>query len=456
MRGQQSPGAVHLFTVAWTTDSILGLAPDPASAKAGQALASPRKWATLGSTDAAVWGECQGSGKNPYQTQIDLNEPAFRCSCPSRKFPCKHALGLFLLLANQAASFTEHSPPGWVTEWFSSRANRAERKAAKAESQGAQAEKPVDEAAQRRRAASRQSKVTAGFAELEVWLRDLVRHGLAALQSNPPSFWEQQAARLIDAQAPGAARMVRDIAGAAAHTRDWQSRLLERLAKLYLLVEGYKRIDTLPGETQADMRAAIGWTVSQNELLDGKGVHDTWLVAGQRTEEEDRLRVRRTWLLGETSGRSALVLQFAHGNQPMDATYMVGSAIEAELVYYPSAHPLRAMVKVHGPVNPKAASLIGHLEFDAAIAAFAGALARNPWLEQYPVALGSVIPLRRDGRWVLRDAAGSLAPVANRFKKAWELSAVSGGHPLSVFGEWDGERLLPLAALAEGRWVAFE
>ncbi len=34
--------------------------------------------------EAAVCGLCQGSGKNPYQTQIDLIGPAFRCSCPSR------------------------------------------------------------------------------------------------------------------------------------------------------------------------------------------------------------------------------------------------------------------------------------------------------------------------------------------------------------------------------------
>ena len=41
----------------------------------------------------------QGSAASPYQTGIDLSEPAFQCTCPSHKFPCKHGLGLFLLLA---------------------------------------------------------------------------------------------------------------------------------------------------------------------------------------------------------------------------------------------------------------------------------------------------------------------------------------------------------------------
>nr|WP_279163542.1 SWIM zinc finger family protein [Rhodococcus erythropolis] len=27
---------------------------------------------------------------------VDLRGPAYKCSCPSRKFPCKHALGLLV------------------------------------------------------------------------------------------------------------------------------------------------------------------------------------------------------------------------------------------------------------------------------------------------------------------------------------------------------------------------
>src|SRR5262245_37016550 len=115
----------------WTTEQILALAPDPASAKAGQGLATARKWLTLGADAQTAWGLCQGSGKDPYQTQIDLTEPAFHCSCPSRKFPCKHGLGLFLLLAGQPAAFKEKKTPDWVGEWIASRAKRAQQRVEK-------------------------------------------------------------------------------------------------------------------------------------------------------------------------------------------------------------------------------------------------------------------------------------------------------------------------------------
>ena len=79
-----------------TQDQILQLAPDEASKKAGQQLANNAKWNAKFCHENALWGDCQGSGSKPYKTIIDLQNLAFKCSCPSRKFPCKHGLGLFL------------------------------------------------------------------------------------------------------------------------------------------------------------------------------------------------------------------------------------------------------------------------------------------------------------------------------------------------------------------------
>jgi hypothetical protein len=80
---------VGTLAVPWDAEQVLALAADPASAKAGQSLARAAKWSATGSSARALWGRCEGSGKQPYQTMVDLAGPAFRCSCPSRKFPCK-------------------------------------------------------------------------------------------------------------------------------------------------------------------------------------------------------------------------------------------------------------------------------------------------------------------------------------------------------------------------------
>jgi uncharacterized Zn finger protein len=63
----------------------------PAAVKAAQSVAKVGKWQSLGRSERVLWGECYGSGVNPYQVRVDLEDAACKCSCPSRKLPCKHA-----------------------------------------------------------------------------------------------------------------------------------------------------------------------------------------------------------------------------------------------------------------------------------------------------------------------------------------------------------------------------
>jgi hypothetical protein len=436
----------------WTTEQVLALAPDASSAKAGKELANPRKWKTLGCDDAAAWGTCQGSAKDPYQVQIDLSEPAFKCSCPSRKFPCKHGLGLFLMLASQPNAFKETKPPQWVEDWLASRAKRAQKKVGAGVS--ASPERVADPEAQAKRAAQREGRVAAGLRELELYLCDTVRNGLAAAQSQPYSFWEDPARRMVDAQAPSVARQLREVAGIPSSGAGWQERLLEKLSRLYLLVEGFKRLDALPPDTQADVRTAIGWTQHQDELLAASGVRDRWRVLGRRVEDEDRLRVQQTWLWGSESQQPALVLHFAPITQPiLDTSLVVGTSLDADLVFFPSAYPLRALVKERHAAPTQLDGMSGFATIIAATEAYAAALARNPWLEQFPMPLQSVIPTRNGEGWSLRDSEGRTLPIVPRFERGWNLLALSGGHPLDVFGEWDGDDLLPLSVMVEGRFI---
>src|SRR4051812_9351767 len=154
----------------------MDLAPDAASASAGRSCTNASKWVTLGKNETALWGEFQGSGSKPYQTQVDLREPAFKCSCPSRKFPCKHGLGIMLVLAERADKIAVKDPPAWVADWLKGRESKAQKREEQAT---AKPEQPVDREAQAKRAAAREAKVRAGLDELSAFLRDVLRRGLA-------------------------------------------------------------------------------------------------------------------------------------------------------------------------------------------------------------------------------------------------------------------------------------
>lgn len=448
----------------WTVDQILALAPDAGSAKAGKELAVARKWVNLGANAEAAWGECQGSARVPYQTQIDLREPAFKCSCPSRKFPCKHGLGLFLLLAGQPAIFRHIEPPAWVSDWLAKRSQKAEQPPKPSAQIAEKADPAAGQKAQAKRAAQRAARVAQGLEELQRWLNDLTRQGLASAQGQPDSFWEAPAARLVDAQAPGLARRVRQLAAIPASGEGWQGRLLEQAGRLHLAIEGYRRLENLPPENQADVRSVIGWAQDQDELLLQAGRQERWLVLGRRVEEEalgaltraSMLKIQRTWLWGLDTHRPALVLHFATPGQPLDASLPPGTQLEAELVYFPGAFPLRAVVKQRAGTGQPAAALPGYADWQAATAAYAAALAANPWVDTFPLALEAAVPRQNGEKWGLCDPAGRWNPLSPDCTFPWQLFALSGGHPLAVFGEYDGDFLYPLSACTQGRWINLE
>lgn len=165
-----------------TTAQILDLAPDASSRKAGQDQAKPQKWAGLGRAGTVIWGEIKGSGASPYRTVADLAGPSSKCTCPSRKFPCKHGLGL--MLVDASAPIAEGEPPDWAAAWMKGRESRA----AAAETRAKEPAKPVDERAQAKRRQAREDRVAAALDELDLWLRDLMRRGLAAARGEPYAF----------------------------------------------------------------------------------------------------------------------------------------------------------------------------------------------------------------------------------------------------------------------------
>jgi hypothetical protein len=443
----------------FTAEQIIALAPDAASAKAGRSLATTSKWQNLGQDERALWGECQGSGAKPYQTVVDLTEPAFKCSCPSRKFPCKHSLGLFLLIANQPSAATNATVPAWAAEWLSKRDEQAQRRSGAAKKAGEEPDEATLErrASQRtKRSLDREAKVVAGLKELELWLRDLVRHGLAAAQTRSFDYWDQMAARLIDAQAPGVARRVRDLSRVPQSGDGWIERLLTRVSSLFLLLKAYERIETLSTATQADVRTAIGWSYKEDELPAENVVPDEWFVLGQRTTGEEGLRVRRTWLWGKRTARGALILDFAAAGQHLPLELLPGTANEAELIFYPSNFPLRAALKKSINTTRPSTEKFGYSTSVQLLTTYADVLALNPWMEAIPAPLETVVPVRRGEQWFARDSDGRLLSLRSESTLNWKLLSLSGGHPIKIFGEWNGQSLLPISAWADGRRVELQ
>ncbi len=419
----------------WTTAQVEALAPDSSSLKSGRELSDARKWSGHGQDERAIWGLCQGSGKNPYQTQVDLTEPAFRCTCPSRKFPCKHGLGLMLLWAHRPESLATTEAPGWVSDWLTGREQRSNKKQERSE-------KPIDTEAQAKRASQRQSQVQEGVVFLNSWLQDLVRQGLSSVSARPMQEWNEVSARLIDTQAPGLAKMVARIPDLLVKPA-WQEPLLEHLGRLQMLVEAFPN-EQLSPQLRAEVRTRIGWTQPQEEILAKAGQSDRWWVLGQRAFEDEPVRSLRTWLWGERSHQSALILDFAAGGRSLARTHSLGMALDGELVYFEGATPVRALPKNLVMATAQGRP-VGHQHFESLLENCSATLAANPWTEEFPAFLEGVLPGKTSD--CLVDSQGRRIPL--HYSNYWKLAAISGGHPVGVFGEWDG-RALRLLSIWKG------
>ncbi|MEU1206032.1 DUF5691 domain-containing protein [Nocardia sp. NPDC005825] len=466
------------MTTAWTADHIGSLAPDAASLTAARKLRG--KWSGTGMHDTALWGLCKGSGSRPYQTIVDLAGPAYKCTCPSRKFPCKHALSL--LLSWSAGEVPAADAVGdFAADWLGGRAARAAKKAAPEAKPAASSGATADQ---------RRARVTAGLADLDTWLTDQVRTGLAQSDRSMRAF-ETVAARMVDAQAPGVAATLRQLPLATSHS-DWPRLLLREYARLHLLAAAHTRLDELSPGLRASVRTHIGYQTPAESVRVEPAVRDRWQVLGVRTTAEDGLYTRRVWLRGRASGRWALILDHHYGSPafPND-TPAPGFQVDANLHFYPAAAPLRAVwgdrhedipepfttiplpvatgennrgdqvaavgsgVDPRGsdPANTDAGSDARPGGIAAALVEHARALGADPFLRSWPVLLVDVVPVRGENGWEIVESGGDALPVSTTEGEPWRLLGLSGGHAVTLLAEWTADGLVPVAALADGVMV---
>lgn len=336
-----------------------------------------------------------------------------------------------------------------------------------------------------RRVEQRAGRVEAGLEELDAWLLDQIRGGLIGLGGSgrvasggaasggmasggaasgglPGGVtWaapggaaaeesgagmrgvELMAARMVDAQAPGLASRLRRLPQVLASGEGWHGRVLEEFALMRLLVRAHRQLAGLPAPLAAAVRAHVGYPLTRAQVSRRPAVRAIWSVLGLRDSIEERLIARRVWLQDD-AGRPALVLSHAPPGMELDDSLLPGMTVDADVHFYPSGQ--RVVVgERHG--DPTLLRRPVAVSVRQALTDYATALAADPWLGSWPMVLGEVTPVRDGERWLVRADDGTALPLARDAGRPWRLMATSGGHPLTVVGEWSAAGLLPLSAV---------
>ena len=390
------------------TSSIENAAPDQASLKAASKLVSPAKWPErfISGDGGLIFGACQGSGANPYRVVVDLSDLGAKCSCPSRKFPCKHALALMLQYSGGPADFVQADVPAWVADWLGRRrktttvAPSSGEKKSIAAAQMIEPEAPVDPkvaarnaAAAAKRAAATRAAITDGLAEMEAWIADQLPAGLSELLADLTGRCRRIASRLVDAKAGTLAGRIDGIPARvlALPQRDRPDVLISELGKLVIIARDWGN-GTSP--TPVVRRVIMGAEkrevlLENNDALRHSGL---WEVLVSRDEtRRDGLIARSTWLLGldDSSPRFAVLQDFFSATMgKQGAAFTVGQQFKAELIFYPAPTPLRAQIVERRVVDEHHPWPITPQNRDI-LRGFTEALIHEPWITELPIFLPS-------------------------------------------------------------------
>ena len=438
------------------------LAPDQASLKAGAGLAKPAKWSNIGAShDAAlVWGECAGSGANPYRVMADLRDLGNKCTCPSRKFPCKHVIGLLWMKAETIVPFQPADTPDWVADWLGRRRPGASKPAAASTTTAPkdvnaarlpEAAAPEDpkavarrEAAAAKRAEDVERAILDALDALEQWIGDQLRQGLSAFIEDVTARCRRIAARLVDGKAQVLAGRIDELPSRllALPAGDRPRGAVVELGKLVLLARAFRATPTDP-----DIRRAVASSETREVVLNhpqALRVQGLWEVLAELVEtRRDGLVSQTVWLLhlGGEGPRFAMLLDFFPASAGKRGSgFAPGERFSGELAFYPGRNPLRAFLLNREAVADQA----DWPEPQGALAeALAAPLLAEPWALHQPLLLpaGRLANDRSGQSWWRSQDGGMVLPLAG---KAGRL--IRGAELTCAVALWSGARLEILAA----------
>lgn len=445
---------------------IEALATDQASLKAAAGLAKPAKWSGVGgSADGAlIWGECAGSGANPYRVMADLRDLGNKCTCPSRKFPCKHVIALLWLNAEKVVTFPAEEIPAWVSDWLGRRRGTSAAPAGAAAkpasdtprdlraAQRAEPEAPEDPKAAARREASAAKRsedteraILDSLDALEQWIGDQLRMGLSVFIDDATARCRRIAARLVDGKAAALAGRIDELPARllGQPAGDRPRAAVVELGKLVLLARAFRA-----APREADVRRAVASSETRETILassDTVRVTGLWEVLAEQVQtRRDGLVSQTTWLLnlGLEGPRFAMLLDYFPASAGRrTSAFTPGERFTGEVAFFPARNPLRGLLLQRTADGsdrrgwPEAAPDLAE--------ALTAPLHAEPWVLDIPVLLprGRVaIDAAGQGWWRPADATAAL-PLAKGVE-----GLMRGTELTRAAALWSGNRLAILAA----------
>lgn len=169
--------------------------------KNGKSIFTQKKFTHLYRSEDQTFymGECQGSGSSIYTTSVDMvkeEQPVFRCTCPSRQFPCKHAIGLLYAMMKQEDFGIIEIP-----EDILNKRNRLAKREERVDTEDTKSEKKPKRSTTA--TTKRFQKQLDGLHVAEQFIKDILQMGLAAFVNSNIKSYQTIVEQMGDYYLPG-------------------------------------------------------------------------------------------------------------------------------------------------------------------------------------------------------------------------------------------------------------
>jgi hypothetical protein len=318
-------------------------------------------YSNLSTKDELFFANFQGSASTPYNTAFDQTTQTFKCSCPSRQYPCKHAEALGQLIKDQLSDFVVVDElPQWVQTWIDNKNKLAEKKASKTSEILKDTSKAKEKLLQK--LLKQYSLLKETLDEVGSWLEKWDKLGLADALTIIENDKATIIGRFKDLKLPNLAYYIDDITSQNSE-EERKLTLKQFLARTYLCLSGINKITSLYNDKfqliEADNSNAdhinrlftfgnyLGLTQKTSDFdwdlqLQRTG---TWLVTSLKYFTLDKLVARHIWLKQVETGEYALLIDYSpNGKAKFSTDLVLGSYIEAKICYYPSLSNKRAVI----------------------------------------------------------------------------------------------------------------
>ena len=205
----------------------------------------------------------------------------------------------------------------------------------------------------------------------------------------------------------------------------------ESMGRLYLLMQSYRNMDSLPEEWKDEIRTQIGYPQSKEHVLSGEPVADSWLVLHKQSRKVNDVNTDIYWFYGKESGLFAKYLSFAVAGTFSTENWIPGSVYKGTLCFYNGTGTCRRALFRESVLAEESFVPTCSPDLKQAAAVYRTAMLTNPFAEYIPLLVDGVTIARNGKDYTLLDNAGNAVRVAMPEETFIDILAITGGNPFA-------------------------